>query len=50
MRATKLHQVEKLSHEDGWSLLIKQVMLMNGLALSLATLCLDYDLSFSLKA
>ncbi|XP_078159257.1 putative disease resistance protein RGA3 [Carex rostrata] len=25
MRATKLHRVEKLSDEDGWSLLIKQV-------------------------
>ncbi|XP_078150045.1 putative disease resistance protein RGA3 [Carex rostrata] len=25
MRASKLHQVEKLSHEDGWSLLVKQV-------------------------
>ena len=33
MRASKLHQVEKLSREDGWSLLKKQVMVMNDLAL-----------------
>ncbi|XP_078162167.1 putative disease resistance protein RGA3 [Carex rostrata] len=26
MQATKLHRVDKLSHEDGWSLLIKQVL------------------------
>ena len=27
MRATKSHRVEKLSNDDGWSLLIKQVWL-----------------------
>jgi polynucleotide 5'-kinase involved in rRNA processing len=39
MRTTKLHRVEKLSDEDGWSLLIKQVIFINCLALiSLPTL------------
>ena len=28
MRATKSHRVDKLSHEDGWALLIKQVSLI----------------------